>query len=212
MTAALRALVLGDTAKADWHPFDKISDGVTSILKEVADVTYTEDYDALLADRLSGYDVFISLADQWKNKLSSEQTAGLLSFVSNGGAFVCIHNGISLQSRSEVCRMIGAKFTGHPPYREIHVEVAAPEHPIMKGVSSFVIQDEPYQYDLLPYTDKTILMEYEHEGAKVPAGWSQEYGLGRVVYLMPGHDAGPFSVPDYRNVIQQSVRWAAKQL
>ncbi|GIQ69581.1 hypothetical protein XYCOK13_24050 [Xylanibacillus composti] len=210
--AALRALVLGDNAKADWHPFDKIREGVTTILSEVVEITYTEDYDALLADSLNSYDVFVSLADQWKNKLTSEQTAGLLSFVSNGGAFVCIHNGISLQSRSEVCRMIGAKFTGHPPYREIQIEVAATDHPIMKDVPSFIIQDEPYQYDLLPYTDKTVLMEYEHEGGRVPAGWCQEYGLGRVVYLMPGHDAGPFDIPAYRTVIRQSVQWAAKLL
>ncbi len=209
---ALRALVLGDNAKADWHPFDAIGKGLLSALDEVVEVTYTEDYDDLRTERLHNFDVFISLADQWKNMLTSEQAAGLLGFVSNGGAFVCIHNGISLQRRSEVCRMIGAKFTGHPPYREIEIEVVAASHPIMDGVTSFVIQDEPYQYDFLPYTDMTVLMEYEHEGNRVPAGWSQEYGQGRIVYLMPGHDAGPFDIPAYRTVIQRSVRWAAKQL
>lgn len=211
MTNQIKACILGDYSKPDWHPFNPVDQELTSILSDTMSVECTEDYDSLVSERIREYDLFISYADKWKTAVTPEQTAGLLSFVSNGGALVVIHCGISLQKRPELCHMIGAKFTGHPPYRSIDVEIAATDHPIISGVEGFTINDEPYQYEYIPYTDRTVLLEYEHEGAKVQAAWAHEYGLGRVVYLMPGHDIGPFHIPAYRTIIKQSCDWALRK-
>jgi type 1 glutamine amidotransferase len=203
-----RACILGDYTNPAWHPFVPIDKELTAILSDRIAVVCTEDYDSLESSRINDYDLYISYADKWKDAITREQTAGLLSFVSNGGGLVVIHSGISLQKRPEICHMIGAKFTGHPPYRSIDIEVAAPEHEILRGVEGFTINDEPYQFELVPYTERTVLLEYEHEGVKIPAAWAHEYGLGRVVYLMPGHDAGPFGISSYRTIIKQSCDWA----
>jgi type 1 glutamine amidotransferase len=211
MSRQLRACILGDYTNPAWHPFDPIDKELTSILGDSIVVDCTEDYDSLESSRIRDYDLFISYADKWKEAITPEQTAGLLSFVSNGGGLVVIHSGISLQKRPEICHMVGAKFTGHPPYRSIDIEIAAPDHDILKGVEGFTINDEPYQYDYIPYMDRTVLLEYEHEGAKVQAAWAHEYGLGRIVYLMPGHDVGPFRIPAYRTIIKQSCDWVLRK-
>jgi type 1 glutamine amidotransferase len=211
MSRPRRACILGDYTNPAWHPFDPIDKELTAILGDHIVVDCTEDYNSLDSTRIRDYDLYISYADKWKEAITPEQTAGLISYVSKGGGLVVIHSGISLQKRPEVCHMIGAKFTGHPPYRSIDIEIAAPEHDILQGVEGFTIDDEPYQYELVPYTDRTILLEYEHEGVKIPAAWAHEYGLGRVVYLMPGHNAGPFGIPAYRTIIKQSCDWVLRK-
>jgi uncharacterized protein len=42
-----------------------------------------------------------------------------------------------------------------------------------------------------------------------PAGWADFFGLGRIVYLMPGHTIKPFRHPAYREIIHRSGLWAA---
>jgi type 1 glutamine amidotransferase len=208
MSNLRRALILGDYSNPIWHPLHPVDEELVSILGDTMTVECTEDYDSLLIEHVGDYNLIISYADKAKTAITPEQTAGLLTFVCNGGGLVVIHNGISLQQRPEICHMIGAKFTGHPPYRSIDIRISAPEHDILRGVEPFTIQDEPYQFDYIPFMDKTVLLEYEHEGATITAAWAHEYGLGRVVYLMPGHDIGPFRLPAYRTIIKQSCDWA----
>jgi type 1 glutamine amidotransferase len=85
------------------------------------------------------------------------------------------------------------------------------DHPITRGVPEYVIDDEPYRYDMMPHYDTTILAEYEHEGQMWPAAWAHEHGLGRVVNLMNGHRLSCFSVQPFRQMIKQAGLWAAKK-
>lgn len=82
----------------------------------------------------------------------------------------------------------------------------------MKGIEDFIIDDEPYRFDMYPHYQTTILAEYEHEGKKWPAAWAHEFGLGRVVYLMPGHQLSAFHVQPYRDLILRGGLWSAKLL
>ena len=69
--------------------------------------------------------------------------------------------------------------------------------------------EEPYQFDLDNLAETTLLLEYESEGRQWPAAWAHKYGLGRVVYLSPGHRPATFRIPIYRNLISRSALWAA---
>lgn len=76
-------------------------------------------------------------------------------------------------------------------------------------ISYMEFSSEPYRFDMLPHFDTTILAQYEHDGKLWPAAWAHEYGLGRVVYLINGHQLSCFSVQPFRQLIKQAGLWAA---
>ena len=208
LTNRKQAILLGDYTNPPYHPLDKIEQELVDILHDQITVVGTEDYDIMHADNLHNIDLFISYTDCWNKKVTSAQAAGLLSYVSNGGGLLVLHTGISLQDKYELCQMMGAKFTGHPPFQKLRFEIAAAaEHEILDGFEPFSVEDEPYQYEFDPFTEKMVLFEYSFDNKRWPAAWVHEYGLGKIVYLMPGHTVEAFQNPIYRKIIQNSVKW-----
>lgn len=203
------AILLGDYANYQYHALKNVDQELKAIFEEELDIVCTEDYE-LLSTGLLQYDLCICYADYWDKEITKKQMAGLLSFVGSGGGLLVIHNGISLQNRYEFAQMIGAKFIQHPPCRKLTFQVAASDHPIMKGIPGFELEEEPYQFVFDNFTDKTILLEYKYEDAVYPAAWAQEFGEGRIVYLMPGHDTKPFKDSTYRKIISNSEKWILK--
>ena len=53
---------------------------------------------------------------------------------------------------------------------------------------------------------KNRLLHYEYEGKQWPAAWCHTYGIGRVVFLMPGHHEPSFLQPQLRLMITQAAR------
>ncbi|TFE29528.1 ThuA domain-containing protein [Cohnella luojiensis] len=208
----MRALALGNYSDAIYHPFEGVDKEIEQIFREKIDVRSTGDYGMLKEEYLEPYRLFISYTEFVEEKLSPARTAALLSFVARGGGFLAIHNGISLQRNQELAVMIGGKFTGHPDFTSLPVSIRQPNHRIMDRVESFTVDDEPYRFEFDPFIRTTVLAEYEHEGEKWPAAWTHEFGLGRIVYLMPGHQLSSFKVEAYRKLILNAGLWAAKMI
>lgn len=202
-----KAVLLGQYTNPPWHPLDAVEGEITAILSDKYDIQCTEDMDAMTSERLAGIDLFISCTDCWGKPVTAAQAGGLLTYVSGGGALLVIHNGISLQANYELLHLIGAKFTGHPPYRTMDIEIIAPEHDIVKGLERFQIDDEPYQFDELPYFEKTVLLAYKEDGRDCPVAWTHRFGLGQVVYLGLGHDVRSYMNKPFRQLIARSARW-----
>ncbi|CAM3477119.1 ThuA domain-containing protein [Marinicrinis lubricantis] len=209
MKPKTKALFIGDNAQAPYHPLQPVRQEMLSILEEAFEVDATDEYGYFSLETLKRYELLISYTDRWNEALSSQQTADLLTYVSQGGGLLVIHNGISLQARPELSQLIGARFTGHPPYQELPFRVSAAEHEIMKGISAFDMDEEPYQFEFDPFTKRETLLEYELDGKKHPAAWVHPFGLGRVVFLMPGHHLHSFKHLEFRKLIVQGARFAA---
>lgn len=205
-----KALALGQYTDAKYHPFCDVDKEIERLFEGKIKVECTDRYERLNPESLSSIRLFISYTEFMKEKLPEEQVAALLSFVANGGGLLAIHNGISLQRNDELASMLGGKFTGHPAFTSLNVQVCEPRHPIMQGVNSFIVEDEPYRFVFSPLLQTTVLAEYEHEGKKWPAAWAHEFGRGRIVYLMPGHQLSAFMVEGYRRLILNSGLWAAR--
>lgn len=205
-----KALLIGDYTHPKFHPLQGVDEEITRILNEQFTVKCTENKQMLEKEHLESYDLCISYHDTWMEKLSSKQTAGLLSFVSGGGGLLVIHNGIVLNKKYELAQMIGAKNTAHPSIRKLKMRIASPEHDIMKNIDPFEIEDERYWFEFDRFLETTILMEYGIEGEWLPAAWAHPFGLGRVVYLMPGRDQAAFQHSEYRKVVLQASKWAAR--
>lgn len=205
-----KALLLGDYTHPDWHPLQGVDAEISRIFHDTMTVQCSENRNMLLQENITGFDVCISYMDDWKGKVSPQQTAGLLSYVSNGGGLVIIHNGISLQNRYELKQMIGAKFLHHPPYAPLEFTVTAESHPVTEGISGFTMEEEPYQFEFGSFAETKVLLEYQSAEGPKPAAWAHRYGLGRIVYLMPGHHVPSFAHDTYRQLILQAGKWAAR--
>ena len=205
----VKALALGSYSEVKYHPFEGVDRELQNILVEDIALTCSEDLTLLNPKDLSSYPLVIAYTEFSDHPLPQEQVAAFISYVVNGGGLLVIHNGISLQRSQELGLMLGAKFTHHPDYTALSISISEPEHPIMQGIEDFVIEDEPYYFEPHPTLQTTILAEYPHDGAMRQAAWCHEFGLGRVVYLMPGHHLPSFSVEPFRQMIRQGALWAA---
>lgn len=206
-----QAILIGDYhQEAPYHPLEPIEKEIRKLMPEGWELHVTDDYDMFTAERLEAYDLCISYTDTFDKKFSVEHTAGIISYVVNGGGLLIIHAGVSMQEqRHEMKLLMGAVYRGHTDYQQLDMCVSSPSHPIMKGISSFSMDEEPYEFSLLSAAERTILMEYNLDGTTWPAAWCSQYGLGRIVYLMPGHHAASFEYPEYRKVVVQSMLWGA---
>ncbi|NOU91749.1 ThuA domain-containing protein [Paenibacillus sp. LMG 31456] len=209
MSDKIKMLLVGDGEAAMYHPLEPVSLELEAILKDEFELISTEDYQAFAELESSEYKVCISYTDCWKRDLTSGQTAGLLKFVAGGGSLIVLHSGISIQRSYELLQMVGAKFTHHPKYQSLNYYGASEGHPLLTNVEDFTVDEEPYMFEFDPFTKKTVFLEFEYEGERYPAGWEQDYGLGKVIYLQPGHNATSFRPEAYRQLVLNSARWAA---
>ncbi|WP_340026246.1 ThuA domain-containing protein [Paenibacillus sp. FSL K6-1096] len=203
-----KCLLLGDYTHPRFHPLQGVDKQVSGILNELLTVQCSENRKLLLGEHLAGYDLCIAYNELWNESVSPQQTAGLLSYVSGGGGLIVLHTGISLAKRYELAQLFGGRFTGHPPYTTLDFKVH--EHVITEGIEDFQLDEEPYRFEFDPFTEKTILLEYEADGERVPAAWCHSYGQGRVVFLMPGHHEPTFHHPAVRRLLLQAATWAAR--
>lgn len=207
-----KALALGSYTEVKYHPFSGVDHELEQIMTPELQVDCSEDYSLLSKQTLAEYELVIAYTEFSDIPLAQEQSAALLSYVAEGGGLLAVHNGISLQRNQELGLLLGAHFTHHPEYTALQIGIPAREHPIMQGIDDFVIEDEPYYFERTPHFESTLLAEYPHDGAMRAAAWCHSFGLGRVVYLMPGHHLPSFSSESFRKMILRGGLWAAGRL
>jgi type 1 glutamine amidotransferase len=110
---------------------------------------------------------------------------------------------------------LGGFFLNHPPVRRFRVDVAAPEHPLVRGLPpSFEVADELYMVEVQDPASSTVLLTtempedpsppgfgfaYEEDTAFLPDGrtralaFAREVGAGGVAYIALGHCHSPSS-------------------
>lgn len=201
-----KAILFGTYTAYEYHPLKGVDDEIKSILGTEYDVTPTEDMEIFNQGTLAKLDLLILYADKWNKAIDSRHMAAMLAFVAMGGRLLVIHNGISFQDNFEFMQMVGGKFDYHPEIRNLSFRTVG-EHPLATDIPNFEVFDEPYQFEFCSHTPRKVFLEYEMEGAKYPAGWTVDYCLGKVVYLMPGHNTDSFKNETYRKLIIQAADW-----
>lgn len=221
-----RAVLLGDV-EAPYHPVQAVEQDAAAILAPSFSVETIVEYGAALEGQPLDANVIISYADQWAEKLTEEQADGLLAYVSEGGGLVALHCGISLANHERLLPLFGARFTGHPPFQSLKFVPAAEASKegedaageaadrftaLLAAIEPFELDEEPYRYEFAdaPSGDREVLLHYEHEGTLYPAVWTQTYGLGRIINVMPGHTADSLRHPAVRRLLLAATEWAAR--
>ncbi len=146
-------------------------------------------------------------SDGWKVPIDDIYAKALMTYIKEGGNAIFIHNGISLANNKLLQGMTGGAFREHPDMVDL-VFSRTTDHPIMKDVHQFVINEEPYLYDISSDVDRDIFMTYDYNGSSYESGWTTSYGKGRCVILHPGHNKEVFMNEMYQKVIRNSIQWA----
>lgn len=218
------------------HPYHESTPILGDFLSKAGhEVTITEDPSILAnAADMSGYEALVfntrreNIPDFGDLALSTAEQDGLKKFISSGKGFVCLHISTCLPKAWPGYHEItgGGWVTGtsfHPPYGDFTVNVSAPGHPGVRGVSDFKTTDELYMGLALgdgndvfltgdapdgthPWGPERKLMPMS--GGTFPLGWTRTYGEGKVFVLLLGHDGRSFQTPAFQQLVLNGVGWA----
>ncbi|SMD42891.1 putative membrane-bound dehydrogenase domain-containing protein [Aquiflexum balticum DSM 16537] len=167
--------------------------------------TYTSDPNDLNDENLSNYDGIAIYANH--NEITPVQEAALKKYVESGKGFIPLHSASFCFRNSDwYVSAVGGQFKSHGT-GEFFVDIIAPEHPIMNGVSTFETWDETYLHSNIN-PDMTVLMEREENGHREPWTWIRNQGEGRVFYTAYGHDERTWSKPEFHTLVANGILWA----
>ena len=181
------------------------------------EVQIVADPHQLASPTLHKYDVVVVHFMNWKvPSPAAEARANFTKFVKAGGGLVFVHFACGAwQDWDEFVKIAGRawnpKMRGHDPRGAFAVEIAKPDHPIVKGMKKFVTTDELYTC----LDGKTPIEIIAHSRSKVDKklyamGFVLQYGKGRVFHSPLGHDVKAFEAEGVCELFRRGTAWAAK--
>ena len=150
-----------------------------------------------------------------KGKLSAIQKDCLLKWVKEGTGVVALHSSYySFTKWNEIRQLYGAKFIKHGKVTAtLDILLEDFPHPIIKGIPKMIdMKSELYQSTKLP-KDCKVLATYSERGKNTshPAIWTRNYGVGKVVTILPGHYPENYQIDAFQQLIANSILWVAKK-
>jgi type 1 glutamine amidotransferase len=162
--------------------------------------------------------------------LSMEDRATLDSFLRRGGGVVSFHDALCGPDPEHFSSIVGGgKKHGEVNYTleaDVPYTVVDAKHPIMQGVTDFMIKDEAFFNMTWSKTPEihvlaTAVMAKTpsagtHAGEVVPQLWTYEKSLlpgappFRAFVWMQGHNYANFSHPQVQPMLLRGIAWAAK--
>lgn len=159
--------------------------------------------------------------------MTPDQRKAFERFVARGGGVVALHaaGDDSHTAPWYSDTIIGTRFIGHPgggdQFQPARVVVDQPGHPVMAGVKlPWSPTDEWYSFASDPAArGMTILARIDETsyrpGPKLAMGrhpviWTNPKAKGHVVYSALGHAPEAYDDPNYRRILANAIRWAAR--
>ena len=177
-----------------------------------------------------------------------EQTQRLCDAVKAGRKWFALHGTNSVlrfledgrvdcpRENGRFMELMGSQFLSHPPIAPYEVEVADPDHPLVRDIPTFTVDDELYlcvhhgeQHTLLQThwrgtTEAFVDSDWENDDPR-PCMYLHPYGEGEVLYLTLGHcrgkydmqplieeypepEFGAWKTDEYYELLRRGIRWA----
>jgi type 1 glutamine amidotransferase len=180
----------------------------------------------------------------------AQQTA-LISYVERGGRWLALHGTNSLieftaegyiktpRALPRLMSLLGSQFIAHPPLMDFEVEVTEPDHPLVRGIGQFTVNDELYLSEL--HGSNRVLLHTHYNGKAQrgfierewfsdeprPVLYLHSHGDGEVLYFTLGHCRGRYDMrplmleyptiercswlsPVYYELLNRGIRWVAR--
>ncbi len=211
-----KVLLVGGGSSHNYQKFFNESD--TATLKAAGcSVNYTED-GSVTARELPRVDVAILSvnAPKWA---TPDLRSALHAYVQAGKGLVLLHPGMwyNFNDWPEFNRdLAGGGSRGHDAIAEFSVNVLNPAHPITKGVTtSFKVTDELYYMapdpkgtpiEVLAETSNSKKFQKPH-----PSVFVVKHPQARIAGLALGHDARAHDLPEYKQLLINAAKWAARK-
>jgi type 1 glutamine amidotransferase len=157
--------------------------------------------------------LFVLYAGNFDGNYPEDTDLTLLSYAAKGGSILFLHGAAALGlQRFPYAHLLGGAVMETPKLSKNDYFTVETEHPIMKGVNTFALEDRACFTHIDRFVDKTILFRMNYLNTSIPAGWIVNYGLGRVIYLAPGCSAATFRDASYRSILTNSCRWLMRSI
>ncbi len=179
-------------------------------------VEVVNDPNFLSSSKLHDYDVVVLHFMNWERQLpGAEAGENLAKFVRGGKGLVLTHFACGAfggwpEFRNLAGRVWDAQKRPHDPYGSFKVEIKDANHPVMKGVGSFEIEDELYtclvgerKVDILATARSKV------DGVEYPMAFAFDYGKGRVFHCVLGHDVKSITNRGAAEIFRRACAWAA---
>ena len=166
----------------------------------------------------------IVMYDMCRPAINPEQRKDFKALLNTGIGLVSMHHNLGAHDGwDEFRKIIGGQFvltdreidgkafkkTPWAHDQVLNIKVVAKDHPITRGVKDFTIPDETYGLFYMEPGIKTLLIT-DHPDNNREVAWTHKYGKSPVFHLMLGHDGKAYANPNFRKVLNQGIRWAAK--
>ena len=180
-------------------------------------VRIVEDPSALASPKMLGWDVVILHFQNWERPgPGMEARQNLQRFVQSGKGLMLTHFacGAWYGEWPEYRRLAGRTWYGsnggrqHDPLGKYRVEIADPNHPIMKGMEAFDTTDELYtclEGDTPIHIVATAKSKVD--GKDYPMAFVLNYGQGRVFHTVLGHDVTAFTNSSVPELMRRGCAW-----
>lgn len=183
---------------------------------ERLDVTITEEPGDLASDDLGEYDVIVLHFMDWEvPDPGPAARANLERVIASGKGMVMVHFACgAFQDWPEFVELAGRvwdpKLRGHDPRGKFTVKVTDAGHPVMKGIGEFETVDELYTC-LTGDTAIEVVAEARSkvDGKDYPMAFVLDYGKGRVMHSVLGHDVEAFASEEVKRLFRNACAWGA---
>jgi hypothetical protein len=167
-----------------------------------------------LLSKADGVVMFVSEGAKWLNS-DPARRAAFADLAKRRGGLTVLHWGMGTRTAEHIepfVTLFGACHGGPDrkyKYLETQFLVSAKDHPIMRGVSDFTIQEEfYYQLKTAPEARLIPLVKAAIEGEQPMVAWAWERPDGGRSFGYSGcHYHENWSRPEYRRFLSQGVLW-----
>lgn len=203
-----RILLTGDRTYIDFHRMPV--EAICSLFPAGAEIVVDEHYEGYDQAALAEFDLIFVYVTNWSDKTANVPHLAdrLMTYVLQGGGILLSHVLRMGITDYEMTQMVGARYRMRAPMGEVSYAVPENGHPITAGVTDFVLRENRYMIHTDFGPETAVVLEFRHsDGACTPAGWARDYGLGRLVYLHPGHDETVFAHEQVQKLYQNAIGW-----
>jgi type 1 glutamine amidotransferase/HEAT repeat protein len=185
-------------------------------------VELTNRPDLCNANTFSRYDVLVSDWNNWGDAKIKEWPAqtreDFLSFIRKGGGLVAVHaGGASFFDWPDYQKVTGGswgKNTGHGAIHSFEVKPVDPEHPVTRGLKPFRTADELWHRTAKEPGARVLATAFSAterggSGQDEPVLFVTEFGRGRGVTLLLGHQASAMEAAGFQALLLRAAEWAA---
>jgi uncharacterized protein len=184
-------------------------------------------------------------------RATDAQQDALIGYVERGGRWLALHGTNSLieftsdghvttpRTLPRLMALLGSQFIAHPPLMDFEIRNTEPEHPLVRDIAPFTVNDELYLLEL--HGPNRVLLHTHYNGKAqrgfIERDWFSDeprpvlylhaHGRGEVLYFTLGHCRSRYDMqpvmqeyptlercswqsPVYYELLNRGIRWVAR--